>query len=107
MYRGGLDGRPDLWKRCARAGRQSGYYTSAGLHGEDACRGVKDGWITNGGTLSNQRYSPLDQINRDNVKGLKGVWHAHLDGSGNGQQYSGEAQPLVYDGVIYIGHRRG
>src|SRR4051794_15781281 len=22
----------------------------------------RDGWITNGGTLANQRYSPLDQI---------------------------------------------
>ena len=24
-------------------------------------------WITNGGTLSNQRYSPLTEINRGNV----------------------------------------
>ncbi len=64
--------------------------------------GAKDGWITNGGTVFNQRYVPLDQINRDNVKTLKGVWRTHLDGSGVGQQFSGEAQPIVYDGVIYI-----
>jgi glucose dehydrogenase len=25
------------------------------------------GWLTNGGSLSNQRYSPLALINRDNV----------------------------------------
>src|SRR5688572_14727383 len=33
-----------------------------------------NGWITNGGNLYNQRYSPLTQINRDNVKGLKALW---------------------------------
>jgi quinohemoprotein ethanol dehydrogenase len=65
-------------------------------------QGAADGWITNGGTVLNQRYSPLDQINRDNVKTLKGVWLAHLDGSGVGTQFSGEAQPIVHDGVIYI-----
>src|ERR1700728_977176 len=59
------------------------------------------GWVTNGGNLFNQRYSPLNAINRDNVKDLKGVWRTHLNGSGIGAQYSGQAQPLVYDGVIY------
>ena len=34
-------------------------------------------WITNGGNLFNQRYSPLTQINRDNVKGAaSAVAHA-------------------------------
>ena len=60
------------------------------------------GWPTNGGNLSNQRYSPLTEINRDNVARLKGVWRTRLRGSGMGPQYSGEAQPLVYGGVIYI-----
>ena len=27
----------------------------------------RDGWITNGGNLFNQRYSPLELLNRDNV----------------------------------------
>ena len=60
------------------------------------------GWPTNGGSLYNQRYSPLASINRQNVAQLKGVWRTHLNGSGDGPQYSGEAQPLVYDGVVYI-----
>ena len=60
------------------------------------------GWPTNGGNLFNQRYSPLTEINRDNVTRLKGVWRTRLRGSGLGPQYSGEAQPLVYGGVIYI-----
>jgi len=33
----------------------------------------RDEWITNGGTIANQRYSPLDLINRGNVAGLKGL----------------------------------
>jgi glucose dehydrogenase len=61
-----------------------------------------EGWPTNGGDWYNRRYSPLSQINRDNVAGLKGVWLSHLDGSGVGPQYSGEAQPIVHDGTLYI-----
>lgn len=62
----------------------------------------RHGWPTNGGDWYNRRYSPLDQIDRDNVAGLKGVWRARLDGSGVGTRYSGEAQPIVDDGVIYV-----
>ncbi|HLF10230.1 MAG TPA: PQQ-binding-like beta-propeller repeat protein [Gammaproteobacteria bacterium] len=59
-------------------------------------------WPTNGGDWYNRRYSPLTEINRDNVANLKGVWRTHLKGSGLGPQYSGEAQPIVYRGVAYI-----
>jgi len=61
-----------------------------------------DGWVTNGGNIYNQRYSPLTQIDRDNVSRLRGVWRTRLNGSGLGAQYSGEATPLVYAGVVYI-----
>ena len=60
-----------------------------------------EGWLTNGGTLSNQRYSPLTQINRQNVKGLKALWHVRL-GSGTELRHNNQAQPLVHDGVVYI-----
>ena len=60
------------------------------------------GWPTNGGNLYNQRYSPLTAIDRTNVAQLKGVWRARLRGSGTAPQYSGEAQPIVYDGVAYV-----
>ncbi|HEU0288013.1 MAG TPA: PQQ-binding-like beta-propeller repeat protein, partial [Nocardioidaceae bacterium] len=61
-----------------------------------------DDWITNGGSLSNQRYSPLDQITSDNVSKLGGVWHVNLRGSGLAAKYSAESQPLVYNGTIYV-----
>ncbi len=60
------------------------------------------GWLTNGGNFFNQRFSPLTQINRENVANLKGVWRARLGGSGVGARYSGEAQPIVHEGVVYI-----
>jgi len=59
-------------------------------------------WPTNGGNLYNQRYSPLTAVNRNNVALLKGVWRARLRGSGTQPQYSGFAQPIVYDGVAYV-----
>ena len=60
-----------------------------------------DAWLTNGGTLSNQRYSPLQQIDRQNVGRLKALWHINLR-SGLELRHNNQAQPLVYDGVIYI-----
>jgi glucose dehydrogenase len=38
-------------------------------------------WLTIGGDWGNTRYSTLTQINRNNVKNLKGAWVVHL-GSG-------------------------
>jgi alcohol dehydrogenase (cytochrome c) len=60
------------------------------------------GWLTNGGTLANQRYSPLDAINRSNVSQLKARWRTHLLGSGAGPQHSGQGQPIIFNGVVYI-----
>jgi quinohemoprotein ethanol dehydrogenase len=61
-----------------------------------------DNWITNGGSLANQRYSPLTEITTDNVSELKGVWHTHLRGSALAAKYSAESQPVVYKGTIYV-----
>ena len=59
-------------------------------------------WVTNGGNMTNQRYSTLKQIDTGNVKQLKGAWMARLNGSGVGGKYSAEATPLVKDGLIYV-----
>jgi quinohemoprotein ethanol dehydrogenase len=59
-------------------------------------------WLKAGGNLYNQNFSPLAQINRQNVANLKAVWRTRLDGSGVGAKYSGEAQPVFYQGVVYI-----
>ena len=59
-------------------------------------------WLSNGGDLYNRNFSPLTQINTTNVDQLGPVWRTHLEGSGVGAKYSGEAQPLIYEGVMYI-----
>ena len=53
-------------------------------------------WLTVGHGASEQRFSPLTQINDQNVGRLGLAWYADLD------TYRGvEATPLVIDGVIY------
>src|SRR5262245_58614062 len=59
-------------------------------------------WLKNGGNLLHQNYSPLAQINRQTVANLKGVGRTHLNGCGIAAKYSGEAQPVVHEGTIYI-----
>lgn len=63
----------------------------------NAADGSNSDWLTHGRTYSEQRHSPLDLINRDNVAELGLAWHYELDTS-RGQ----EATPLVIDGVIYF-----
>ena len=59
-------------------------------------------WVTNGGNLTNNRYSTLKQIDTTNVGKLKGAWMTRLKSSGVGGKYSFEASPLVKDGVMYV-----
>src|SRR5438034_5573608 len=47
-------------------------------------------------------YSPLEQINRQNVHQLQLVWSWAMDDTG-----ANEATPLVYDGVLYLPNPRG
>ncbi|HTV51420.1 MAG TPA: PQQ-binding-like beta-propeller repeat protein [Steroidobacteraceae bacterium] len=67
----------------------------------------RDGWLTNGGSLSNQRYSPLELIDRDNVARLKARWRASLNGSGLNPRDGNQAQPLVYQDTIYVSTGEG
>ncbi|PHP64931.1 PQQ-dependent dehydrogenase, methanol/ethanol family [Zhengella mangrovi] len=53
--------------------------------------------LTYGMGQGQQRFSPLDQINRDTVKRLVPVWNYSLNDS-RGQ----ETFPLVKDGVMYV-----
>lgn len=59
-------------------------------------------WPTNGGSNTNDRYSSLDEINTGNVSQLKGLFKVTLRGDGLAAKYSGESQPLEYDGTIYV-----
>jgi glucose dehydrogenase len=58
-------------------------------------RPVGKDWVTNGGNVTNQRYSTLKHVDTTNVKQLKGAWMTRLKGSGFGGKYSFEATPLA------------
>ncbi len=75
---------------------------SPAYRGNDLVEPPSSDWPTNGGDWYNRRYSPLVEIDRQTGAGLGGAWRARLDGSGVGPRYSGEAQPIVHAGVIYI-----
>ncbi|WP_293457526.1 PQQ-dependent dehydrogenase, methanol/ethanol family [Phenylobacterium sp.] len=53
-------------------------------------------WLSYGRTYDEQRFSPLDQVNRDTASRLGVAWWAEFD-TDRGQ----EATPLVADGVLY------
>jgi alcohol dehydrogenase (cytochrome c) len=53
--------------------------------------------ITYGMSYSQQRFSPLKQINRDTVRRLVPAWAYSMANS-----YGEEAQPLIKEGVIYV-----
>ena len=61
-----------------------------------------NGWLTNGGNLSNQRYSPLTLLDRSNVAQLKANWRASLNGSGLSPRAGNQAQPIVFGNSIYV-----
>jgi quinoprotein glucose dehydrogenase len=71
-----------------------------------AQQGAKSGeWRSYGGEPGSTRYSPLDQINRDNFKNLQIAWSWKFDNFGGG---TSETTPIMVDGVLYftVGPRR-
>ncbi len=55
--------------------------------------------LTNGMGRHLQRYSPLEMINKSNVKSLVPVWAFSLGGE---KQRGQETQPLIHDGIMYV-----
>ena len=60
-----------------------------------------DNVLTYGMGYHQNRYSSLKQINKTNVKRLVPVWNLSLD-----NQWGEQAQPLVYNGVMYVTNAR-
>src|SRR5450631_1106425 len=76
------EGRPD-----------SAIPVSPGFSAQDLAALPAKNWLKIGGDLFNRNYSPIKQVDRDNVANLKAVWRTHLDGSALATKYYGEAQP--------------
>lgn len=65
-----------------------------------AANGPDANWPLYGGTLDNQRYSRLTQINRANVNRLQVAWTFQTGFAT--PQTSFECTPVVVDGVMYV-----
>ena len=55
-------------------------------------------WLIHRGNYQAWGWSPLDRINKTNVKNLQLVWSRNMETGTN------QATPLVYNGVMYIGN---
>jgi quinohemoprotein ethanol dehydrogenase len=73
---------------------QAGNITVARIIVEE--KADKGNWLAHGRTFSEQRFSPLKQINDQNVKQLGLAWHYKLD-----VDRGVEATPIVVDGVMF------
>ncbi|MEW6210693.1 MAG: carboxymuconolactone decarboxylase family protein [Acidobacteriota bacterium] len=58
-------------------------------------------WTTWGGDAGFTRYSPLDQINKENVKKLEIAWRWKALPQGSRPDSNLKATPLMIDGVLY------
>jgi alcohol dehydrogenase (cytochrome c) len=57
-------------------------------------------WLTHHRDYNGQRFSPLDFINKSNIKGMKLVFAVALGGTSRDDSL--EATPLVEDGFMYV-----
>jgi quinoprotein glucose dehydrogenase len=62
---------------------------------------VGPNWATYGGNLASQRYSPVDQINKDNFRNLRIAWRLKTDFLGPTPDNLYSATPLYVNGVLY------
>jgi quinoprotein glucose dehydrogenase len=58
-------------------------------------------WRTYGADLASTRYSPLDQINRDNFSKLQVAWRFKTDNLGPRPEFNFQSTPLMVNGVVY------
>jgi quinoprotein glucose dehydrogenase len=63
---------------------------------------VPDGdWRFYGRDAATTKYSPLDQINAENVKDLKIVWEWKANNFGKRPDFNWEVTPLAINGILY------
>jgi quinoprotein glucose dehydrogenase len=58
-------------------------------------------WLNNRGDAGSSSYSPLDQINRDNVSKLRIAWRWKSDNYGPTPEFYFRVTPLMANGVLY------
>src|SRR2546425_3567668 len=59
-------------------------------------------WRSYGGDKGGMRYSPLDQINRSNIKDLRVAWIYRSGDPVTENKTTIECTPIVVEGVMYV-----
>ena len=74
-------------------------YTFQSITQDHLLKGTDDptSWLMYGGNYAGWRFSPLTDINRENVKNLKAAWMFQT-----GIPAQMQASPIVTDGIIYL-----
>lgn len=90
-----------LTSACAPSGKLDGAGSQVAAMDTTSAQSIEsdretDNWLNHGRTQGEQRFSPLANINKDNVSDLSLAWYVDLPGK-RGQ----EATPLIVDGVMY------
>lgn len=99
----------------------AGFMQPVGTRGETVARNLPDGtdasvpdgdWMFYGRTPKGDRFSPLDQINADNVKNLKLAWTARTGdtirpgedkgGTDAGHEFNFENTPIKVGDTLYV-----
>jgi quinoprotein glucose dehydrogenase len=80
-------------------------YSRAKSHIDLSSGGIAN-WPQYGRNQEGTRYTPLNQINRDNVAYLEKAWEYHTgdfsDGSDGRPETTFQATPILVDGVLYL-----
>jgi quinoprotein glucose dehydrogenase len=89
----------------------AGIWLTGGMAAQVAVQGgaASGEWRSYGGNdTRNTRYSPLDQINKDNFAKLEIAWRYKTDALGPRPEFNLQATPLMVGGVLYTtaGSRR-
>jgi len=74
-------------------------WTGIPLSGQSGARNGE--WRYYGGDAGSTKYSPLDQINKDNVKDLRIAWRWKADNFGTRPDFNYQVTPLMVGGVVY------
>lgn len=90
----------------ASEGAQAVAGTGGDLQGRADSRALADThaqveWLNNRNDPGSTSYSPLDQINRDNVGKLRVAWRWKADNFGPTPEFYFRATPVMADGVLY------
>ena len=65
-----------------------------------APKGPTTSWTTYGSNLASHRYSPADQINKDNFSKLEIAWPFKTENLGPRPEFQFQATPLMVNGTL-------